>query len=592
MAYQVDRFNGTFLTSVEDGTIDTTTDIRFVGKNYAGYGEVQNENFLHLLENFANTSAPPKPVKGQIWFDSNTSTLKYYNGSQWKSASGAEVSTTAPSGLSTGDLWWDSAAKQLYAWAGTEFILVGPEASPDLGASGVVAQVVKDIGNTNHSILKITAGGKVLAIVSQSEFNLNASVNPIDGFDLIKKGITLVNTNSQGITSQQHYYWGTASSATGLVVGGTFVEASEFLRTGSITFDSQIQFKDPGILVGDQSDLKVFVENQETVRVVSQLGNPINFRVVEDGITNRDVINFNVDGAWPGEDNTFDLGSANYKWREVRAVNLFGNLTGNVTGDVTGRIKGNVVSNDSEEVVLINGTTKEIGYSTAVLRGTLIGNVQGGLTGTATNASALNSIQPNVNVPASGNSIPVRDSSGTIFATTFDGVATKADKLKIDDAAVDSGDYRSAKTTATGQTIAARDASGNITANLFQGTATAARYADLAEKYLADAEYEVGTVVVVGGTQEVTQCQTGQRALGVVSAQPAFMMNTILEGGTFIALKGRVPVKITGTVNKGDRLIAGANGTAQSTNTAHADVFAIALESSVDGVDQVEAVVL
>ena len=50
MAYQVDKFNGTFLTSVEDGTIDTTTDIRFVGKNYAGYGEVQNENFLHLLE--------------------------------------------------------------------------------------------------------------------------------------------------------------------------------------------------------------------------------------------------------------------------------------------------------------------------------------------------------------------------------------------------------------------------------------------------------------------------------------------------------------------------------------------------------------
>jgi hypothetical protein len=135
MAYKVDKFNGTFLTSVEDGTIDTTTDLRFVGKNYAGYGEVQNENFLHLLENFANTTAPPKAIGGQIWFDSGEKKLKFYDGSQWKVAAGAVSVGTAPSNLASGELWWDSSAKQLYAWSGTEFILVGPEASPDLGAS-------------------------------------------------------------------------------------------------------------------------------------------------------------------------------------------------------------------------------------------------------------------------------------------------------------------------------------------------------------------------------------------------------------------------------------------------------------------------
>jgi hypothetical protein len=82
MAYQVDKFNGTFLTSVEDGTIDTTTDIRFVGKNYAGYGEVQNENFLHILENFANTTPPPRGIVGQIWYDSTSTEkkLKFYDG--------------------------------------------------------------------------------------------------------------------------------------------------------------------------------------------------------------------------------------------------------------------------------------------------------------------------------------------------------------------------------------------------------------------------------------------------------------------------------------------------------------------------------
>ena len=89
MAYQVDRFNGTFLVSVDDGTIDTTTDIRFVGKNYAGYGEVQNENFLHLLENFANTSAPPKVLTGQIWYDSGNKKLKFYDGNTSRTASGA-----------------------------------------------------------------------------------------------------------------------------------------------------------------------------------------------------------------------------------------------------------------------------------------------------------------------------------------------------------------------------------------------------------------------------------------------------------------------------------------------------------------------
>ena len=66
MAYTIDRYSGVTLTTVEDGTVDQTTDIKLVGKNYAGYGEIQNENFLHLLENFSGTSQPPKAISGQI----------------------------------------------------------------------------------------------------------------------------------------------------------------------------------------------------------------------------------------------------------------------------------------------------------------------------------------------------------------------------------------------------------------------------------------------------------------------------------------------------------------------------------------------
>ena len=124
MAYQVNKFNGTLVATVEDGVIDTTTDLRFIGKNYAGYGEVQNENFLHLMENFSNTTAPPKAVIGQIWYDSANSKLKFYNGSKFKTANGAEVSTVAPSGLAVGEFWWDSSAKQLYTYSGTDFVLV------------------------------------------------------------------------------------------------------------------------------------------------------------------------------------------------------------------------------------------------------------------------------------------------------------------------------------------------------------------------------------------------------------------------------------------------------------------------------------
>jgi len=150
-----------------------------------------------------------------------------------------------------------------------------------------------------------------------------------------------------------------------------------------------------------------------------------------------------------------------------------------------------------------------------------------------------------------------------------------------------------ATTTNTANKIAARDGSGDIYATVFRGLATSANYADLAEKYLTDKEYEVGTVVSVGGEAEVTASSYGDRAIGVVSAQPAYMMNSELEGGTYIALKGRVPVKVTGAIRKGQRLVAYNNGTAVAAVPHANDVFGIALESSDDtGAKLIEAVIL
>jgi len=591
MAYQVDKFNGTFLTSVEDGTIDSTTDLRFVGKNYAGYGEVQNENFLHILENFANTTQPPKSILGQIWYDSASKRLKFYNGAQYKVAGGAEVSITAPSGLSVGEFWWDSTAKQLYTYDGTQFILVGPEASPDLGTSSVVAQVVKDDLNNSHTILKLLAAGNCVAIINNdAAFNLSTTVNPISGFtspNVIKKGITLASTNTSGVSQSDYVYWGTASNA--LRLGG--VLASDYIQKGSVIFDSEISFKDPGFNLGDGNDLRIRVENSDEVIIENRLGNEITMRItVTDTTDERDVAVFDRTGIVPGTTSVYNLGSSLNKWATIYATSINSNVLANdsttaynaSTKAFTGSFTGNIVGTDS--TVLINATTKQIGYSAANLVGTLTGNVSGNVTGTASNATALDSKLPAIT--ATINTVAVRDASGNITANRFTGIADKADQLLV------GATYRSTATTPTADTIAARDASGDIYASLFQGTATAARYADLAEKYLADAEYEVGTVVVVGGTAEVTASSYGELAIGVVSANPAFMMNKDLEGGTYIALKGRVPVKVNGAVKKGDRLVAGDWGCAQAA-ADRLDVFAVALESSDDaGVKLIEAVVL
>ena len=601
MAYQVDKFNGTFFVSVEDGTIDTSSDLRLVGKNYAGYGEVQNENFLHLLENFSNTTPPPKVITGQIWYDSSNKKLKYYDGAKFKVAGGAEVSASAPSGLAIGDFWWDSSAKQLYAWTGTEFALIGPEASPDLGSSTVSPAVVKGTVGTAvgpHSILKVIADDKVIAIFSKSAFTLDNSQNSIEDFSVIKKGFTLSKSIS-GVSSDDYIMWGTAENANKL--GG--FSADQYIKVGENSFTSEVSFKDPGFQVGDGNDLRIRIENGDEAIVENRLGNPITFRItVTETSDERDIAVIQSTGVVPGNNNVYNLGTSSSKWNTVHASTFTGNLTGNVTGNSTGVHTGNLLASDN--TVMVNATTKQIGYAGANLVGTLTGSVTGS-SASATNAQKLNDLDASVAIPGSAvATIPVRDTSGNITANQFIGIATNANKTFIDrtDSIADpawndgiaSSKYRTARISATPYSIAARDSGGNIAAVLFQGTATAARYGDLAEKYLTDQEYETGTVISVGGSAEVRASVFGDKAIGVISAKPGFMMNDDLVDGQYVALKGRVPVKVIGSIRKGDRLVAADNGCAMHASFhQHPDVFAIALESSEDvGIKFIESVIL
>ena len=154
-------------------------------------------------------------------------------------------------------------------------------------------------------------------------------------------------------------------------------------------------------------------------------------------------------------------------------------------------------------------------------------------------------------------------------------------------------EFASIKTTSL--TTGLSSTAGTITGtwSLSANSTLQATYADLAEKYLADKDYEVGTVMIVGGEKEVTASYLGSRAIGVVSANPAFILNKDLENGTLVALKGRIPVKVDGVINKGDRLVAGNNGSAVKSLTANFDVFAIALETSSNaGIKLIECVLL
>lgn len=587
MAYEVNKFNNVFLTSVADGTIDTTTDLRLVGKNYAGYGEVQNENFVHLLENFANTTAPPKTITGQIWFDTASKKLKFYDGAKFKTAGGAEASASAPSGLSVGDFWWNTAAKQLYTYTGNDFTLIGPIASPDLGTSIISPAVVFGTLTTAegpHTILKVIADNKTIAVISKTAFTLDNSKNPLDDFTVIKKGITLVKSQT-GVSTDDFTFWGTASNAAKL---GGFT-ADQYIKTGESAFISEVSFGDPGFQVGDGNDFRVRVENGDEVIVENRLGNDITFRITVTAATDeRDIAVVKSTGVEPGVSNAYTLGSTTKRWSNVYSTAFNGALTGAVTGNTTGSHKGNVLADD--DTVLINAATKQIGFAGANIVGTLTGSVTGSAS-TAVNANQLTNLDPSVTVPVTAiSTIVVRNSSGNILANQFVGIADKVDRTFIDrtNARIDpawsdgtpSTQYRTARLTATAYSIAARDVSGNITATVFNGTATAARYADLAEKYLADKEYVPGTVVMIGGEKEVTASDVNTRAVGVVSADPAFMMNKDLEGGIYIALKGRVPCKAYGAVAKGDRLVAGPSGTAMAAHGNYANVFAVALEST------------
>jgi hypothetical protein len=180
MAYQINKTDGTILTTVADGQIDTlSTDLTLIGKNYSGFGESLNENLIKLLENFAATSQPERPIRGQIWFDATELKLKVYTGTTFAPVSSANISSTQPSSLGAGDLWFNDVDRQLYFFDGSETILLGPLYSEAQGLSGFRVLSLLDTLNQTRVVTQLWTNGILLGIFSKDRFQIKTA---IDGY--------------------------------------------------------------------------------------------------------------------------------------------------------------------------------------------------------------------------------------------------------------------------------------------------------------------------------------------------------------------------------------------------------------------------
>jgi hypothetical protein len=189
MAYIINKYDGSQLVVLEDATLDTTTSLNLVGRNYVGYGEIQNENFLFLLENFANNSPPPRPIEGQLWFNKAGKLVNVYIGDRWTPVGSAIVSELPPPGTD-GQFWLNSNTNQVFVYKSNEWLLVGPEAAPNFGETRWKSRTILDTDNNLQPIVELVINGEVISISSNSVFTINP-INSVPGFFNIKAGINI-----------------------------------------------------------------------------------------------------------------------------------------------------------------------------------------------------------------------------------------------------------------------------------------------------------------------------------------------------------------------------------------------------------------
>jgi hypothetical protein len=320
MAYQINKTDGTIVATVADGQIDQlSTGLTLIGKNYSGFGEVLNENFIKLLENFANTSRPANPIRGQIWFDTSELKLKVYSGVEFMPVSSATISGTQPQSLGAGDLWFNDIDRQLYFFDGSTTILLGPTYSASQGLSGFKVETIADTLNQTRVVTYLYNNGTLLGIFSNDSFTPK---NTIAGF----AGSITPGFNAGSLPGLKFNATVSNSEQLGGAVAATYVRKDTENSINGLLRITQ----DAGIVIGSADQLSLTVNSGDVNITNSANDRNILFSVRRNQVQ-ESAVTINA------SDRTVDLYSA------------FGNSRVNVGGDLV--INGNLTVNGSTTTV-------------------------------------------------------------------------------------------------------------------------------------------------------------------------------------------------------------------------------------------------
>lgn len=570
MAYTINLTDGTVFATISDGTINTSSSMILVGKNYAGYGEFLDENFIHLLENGSNTTAPASPLTGQLWWDKTNNLLKVYNGSIFKTISAATASASQPASNVTGDLWYDTTNQQLKVYTGASFLVVGPGYSSAQGESGAIPQtILNNVGATRYITSLYVNNVRVAIVYDGASFTPEAAL--VAAFPTIYPGVTLSASVSGAV------FAGSATNAQLL----DNLDSSQFMRSDTNTSTTGI------MRVQNNTGLFVGVANVFNVNTTTTDAN------IKSNISGGNlIIQANVSGTTYtvasalGANGTFAIANAATvgTTMTVTGNSSGGNLTtaGQVsaTGNVTG---GNILTNSLMQAATVSATA----------------NVQAGNLRTAGQVSATGNITSAANIAGSyilGNGSQLTGLSLGVSVTKFENGTSEGNigapngNIAFTVAGVgnvlvlsSSTAYFAGNVSTIGIEKTGTNAIGNIgsSSNYFNrvfATATTALYADVAERFAADEILEPGTVVELGGVNEITRSteDLSENVFGVISTRPAYTMNGGAgEDDTHppVAMTGRVPVKCVGVVCKGDRLVSAGDGVARAAQPGEATAF-------------------
>lgn len=250
MTSRITKTDGSILTTIADGTVDNSTNLVLIGKNYAGYGDFLNENFVHLLENAASDIAPTSPLTGQLWWDKLSTSLKVWTGEEFKIISSSTSQDTPPTNPIVGDLWWDTFNSQLNVFNGTAWTLIGPAFTTAMGTSGTVVDSITDDNGDAHIAIKIFIEETLVAVISKdTSYNLDSIVEAdiYNAFTSIGPGINLASRTEISDIS----FYGTATDSTTLAN----VAATDYARTdaaaGQETFYNSVAISNnSGLSIG------------------------------------------------------------------------------------------------------------------------------------------------------------------------------------------------------------------------------------------------------------------------------------------------------------------------------------------------------